>query len=234
MKFSIAALLCFVLFECSGITHYKAEDRLYSWAKSGLNLRVAPRFDSAVLLKIPFGQEVICKGYKYIDQYWNDSETVIDKSELTRGGAVGIKLKGTWVKISVGDLEGFVFDAYLSRFKPIKVAPKLGNIIEYFELVCDSLIYLEKKNPEFEAGVDRIVFCNGGFYRHDYYSGGSSFQLILPECSMEEAYLLIRYIDNYAFGISQQKDEIIIDQEMGSYKIEVCNNVTIIYGGWSC
>ena len=236
MKLILAIILGIVVPILSfGITEYQPEDKLFIWAESGLNLRESADSKSEVLIKIPFAEEVICKGRKSWYEYLNNSQKLKDKTETTDGKLIEIELKGSWVKVKFGSYEGFVFDSYLSRFKPSIKSNESRSVIEYFKTECDSLIYLEKKDSTLEYGRDKIVFSNGIFMTQNYHSGGSWFQMNLPDFSIEEALLIIRYLDKYAIDIKQKKDGgIWIGQDLGGYTIESYKNLVIISGEWSC
>lgn len=219
---------------CFGITEYEPEDKLFIWAESGLKLRETPDFKSKVLTNIPFGKEVICKGYKSLYDYSNNSLEVEDNIETPDGELVSFKLKGNWVQIKFENIEGYVFDAYLSKFSPPTNKDENG-LFAYFKARSDTLIYLEKKNPDLDHGNDKIVFSNGIHMTNEYHPNGASFQMNIPDFSIEEAFLMIRLWDKYAYDIKQQKNgTIFIDQELGGYTIESLKNVVIISGGWSC
>jgi len=220
---------------CFGITEYQSGNKLFIWAESGLNLRESADFKSNVLIKIPFAKEVICLGYKSWYEYLNDSHKLKDKTKLTNGKTIEIELKGNWVKVKFESYEGFVFDVYLSRFKPFPKKEDFLSLFDFFKEGCDSLIYLEKKGPSLEDGRDKIVFSNGIFMTKNYHSGSFEFQMNLPDFSIEEAFLIIRYLHKDAIEITQKKDGVIwIDQDSGGYTIEPYKNFVIITGEWSC
>jgi hypothetical protein len=219
-----------------GILEYQPNDQLYVWAESGLNLREKPNSSSEVIAKIDFGNMIICKGKKSEDQYFNHSEIIIDQIKGSETKEFSIKMKGNWVKVSFENLEGFVFDAYLSKSKPIKL--KENNevgFLDYFNLESESLNYVEKKDSLSESGREKIAFSNGKYLMIYYDPGGIGFKLIVPDFSIEEAILLIRYLDKDYTEIAQtDKGEINIEQQMGGYQIKFYENIVIINGGWGC
>lgn len=218
---------------CFGITEYQPGDKLFIWAVSGLNLREASDPQSKVLTKIPFAGKVICQSEKSWNSYLDNPQTIKHHTATFGGNPVEIKLKGEWVKVKFGDYEGYVFDTYLSRFQPPMASDEQQGLIEYLTAACDSVIYLEKRTRE--SGRDKILFSNGIYMTHNYHSSGSWFQMILPDFSIEEAFLIIRYLDKYAHEINQKEDgEIWIGQELGGYTIESYKNIVIISGDWAC
>lgn len=218
-----------------GITEYKPGDKLFVWAESGLNLRKSTDSKSKVLTKIPFAEDVICLGRKSWLEYANYSKKLKDKAKTTDGKTIEIEFKGTWVKVKFGKYEGFVFDSYLSRFEPISNDGNLVSLFDFFKQSSDSLIYLEKKDPTLDYGRNKIAFSNGIFMTQNYRSGGSWFQMNLPDFSIEEAFLILRHLNKYAIEINQKKDGgIWIGQDLGGYTIESYKNFVIISGEWSC
>ncbi len=221
--------------QCLAINEYQFGDRLFVWAKSGLNMREAPDANSKVLIKISFGGEVVCQSRKYWDDYLHNSQKINDKIELPSGKSAQIELKGSWAKVKYENYEGYVFDAYLSRFKPAKKAGNAESILGYFKNEFSPITYLEKKDSMLEYGRDKVVFSNGIFLSHNYHPSGSAFQMNVPDFSIEEAFLLIRYLDEYAIKITQSEEGgIIIFQDLGEYQIEGFKNTVIISGAWSC
>ena len=179
---------------------------------------------------------VICKGRKSENQYFNQSEFITDQIKGAETKKFSIRMKGNWVKVSYKNFEGYVFDAYLSKSKPIKLK---GNnevgVLDYFNLESKSLNYLEKKDSLSESGREKIAFSNGKYLKIYYDPGGIGFKLIVPDFSIEEAILLIRYLDKDFIEITQSSNgEIGIEQQMGGYQIKFYENIVIINGGWGC
>ncbi len=219
-----------------GITEYKPGDSLFVWAKSGLNMRNAPNVSGQILAKIPFGKEVSCKGRKSWFDYVKYSKTITDiVQDEEHGGVCQIEMKGQWVKISYDGIEGYIFDAYLSRFKPKSRGGDITRLFEYFKNRCDSVIYLERKVPNLEFGRDKVILCNGIFATQNYHSGGYNFQMSIPDCSIEEVFLILRYLEYELSGIIQKEDGgILIGQDLGGYTIESFKNFVIVTGEWTC
>ncbi len=221
--------------QCYGITEYKVGDKLFVWAKSGLNLRESPDPKSGIITKIHFGKSVECLGRKNSHQYDEDSEKITETVVTSTGNTSKITFNGRWVLVRCGRHEGYVFDAYLSKLDPLYPLPDSINVMNYFTVLCDSYHYLAKMDRNLEYGEEKIAFNNGAYMAFYYSSGGYSFQLVLPEFSMEEAFLLVRYLDNYSTRITYDNaHSIIIEQEMGAYHIESFKNIIIIHGAWSC
>lgn len=232
----VIALIFGVLFsfDSFGITEYKPEEELYIWAESGLNLRERPDFKSEVLAKMPFGEKIICKGRKSGYDYEHNSLKIIDEIKISDNKVSKIEMEGNWVKISFRDIDGYVFDAYLSRFKPLEKEKEAESLFDYFKK-GNTYVYLEKKDSTLEYGHDKIVFSNGIFLTNNYHSGAYGFQMIITKFSKEEAWLFIRYLEKYIEGVIQdQSGNINIGKDMGGYKIETHKDITIISGEWAC
>lgn len=234
---TIMRILCLMLpLQCFAITEYRPGDKLFVWAESGLNMRATPEFNSKILTKIPYAEVVTCKEWKYWESYFNDSQSITDKVQLPEGKYSQVQLKGDWALVKFGDYEGYVFDAYLSRFRPLpKKTGGFKDLYEYFIEESDWARYIEKRDSTSEYGRDKIVLGNGVFMTINYHPAGLAFQIHIPDCSIEEAFLIIRNLDKYAIKIIQDKEGgIFIDQEMGGYRIESFKNSVIISGAWSC
>lgn len=217
----------------SGISEYQPNDKLYTWASSGLNLRASPNLNSTKIITIAFGDMVICQGRK--SEFFNNenSLTVINKVKNFYKEIDEINIKGNWVKVKFEEWEGYIFDGYLSKWKPQFVNSQDFKLLGFLQLNCDSFSYLEKRKLTSEQGVEKISFHNGCYLRMNYTQGGFSFRLRIPDFSIEEAFLLIQYLDNFIGKVNQEKDgSIKIFQELGGYQIQSFKNVIFVIGEW--
>ena len=110
------------------------------------------------------------------------------------------------------------------------------SLFDYFKKSADSLIYLERKDSTLEYGRNKIIFSNGIFMTENYASGGFWSQINLPDFSKEEAFLLLRYLDNHSLTeiIQEEDGTIFIGDNMGGFTIEHFKNMVMISGEWSC
>ena len=140
---------------------YEVGEEMYVIADGGLNLRKNPSIEGGVITLLNRGSKV------KIDQILKSEEI-----ELPNG------YRGKWVKILYGNIQGFVFDAYLSRLSPIDfldidengcwendilkgLAINIGNI--------DSIEYDSYGDGEGTYRMMIFFFLNGGKYIEHYY-----------------------------------------------------------------
>lgn len=238
MKYVLTILIAIVISnESFGIINYLPNDELYVWAESGLNLREGKNFKSQIIRKIEFGEKVLCQGYKTEYHYHNKSITIIDEIEFSKGQEYSIELKGIWVKVKYKDTEGYLFDAYLSKVKPIKTIKHSQTLFQYFKENFGVANYLVKKDPEKEVGMNKVVLNNGLFFTEYIDSNKYGFKIIMPDFSIEEIILLYNHLGLYTDrtdSILQKKNEFWISQECGEYSIKQFENIVIINGNFGC
>jgi len=116
---------------------YQEGTILKVWAVNGLNMRDGPGKDFPISRKLHYGDEV-----KITDPFIGDfpmSIKVIDK----KGKKNDFELKGNWVRVMLDDVEGYVFDGYLSRLPVINI--KKGKEGEHNSWFPESLSdYVER------------------------------------------------------------------------------------------
>ena len=230
----ICLFVVFLIQTGNCITEYQVGDTLYIWAASGLNLRAAPNAESKVIQKIDFGEQVLCQESKDWDDYSNSSVIIKDIQKIDGEKTKTIEFKGTWTKVKYRSTEGYVFDAYLSKLKPLGDTNEFLTF-EYFKQQYGILKYIEQKDSLAEGGRNRIVLGNGSFIEEYHSVGGAQFNMIAPFLSIEEAVLIIRKYDDHALDVIQKgPNRVEIQQEMGGYEIRSFENVTFVSGGWSC
>jgi len=103
--------------------NYAQGDVLHVWANSGLNMREGPGTDFPKLKKLEYGDQV-----QVIDNYLNSTPfttTVLAKSKKNRE----FVMHGFWVRVKIGNQEGYVFDGYLSRIPAMKRSKDNNNNI---------------------------------------------------------------------------------------------------------
>ena len=214
----------------AAIVTYQAGDELHVWAASGLNMRKAPALQSEVIAAIPFGAAVISRSNKTINEYQYHSQQHTDRGTTFDDKPFAVKLRGNWVKVSYNGVEGFVFDAYLSSWAPLSDPGAFTSVSDYFKQVCDTAIYLERRDTVTTLGTERIVFSNGGYVSSYFHTGGFGFQMNLPEYSVEEAYLLLLHLNKQVSGIIQDENgKIHVGWNAGGFTIESYRSISIHY-----
>ena len=191
----------------NGINQYKVGDTLYIWANEGLNLRMDKNIKSKVIQNLKFGSIVLSneaksdkdEDFKLVTNYKNKREE---------------NLKGNWLSVRIGELEGFIFDAYLSKYKPVE---KEEN---YTEFLSNNLILISEKNYEdiedqevYESCTKRI-YSSGSIIEIKNYNEATEQFILIMDFSFEEAILLTEQIENY----NQIKKETKLEIQLSSNK----------------
>ncbi len=223
----------------NAISEYRYGDSLFVWAKSGLTLRDSTSIRSAKSFIILYGEQITI-----IDR--NIGRTAFEVQEF---GVPSFTIKGCWVRVKYKNHIGYVFDGYLSRLEPVIIKERFGipyveNLEEYLfraynfikkevETLPTSYDY-QKRIYKFEGGVELIEEGSVGWYMH---------QLIIPNISFEEGYLLANFLfdleKNYKekekpgcrrySKIAPQLIELILDCELSTkFKVEKVGRKIII------
>ncbi len=235
MKGIMIILALIVPLCCTCITSYQEGDLLYVWAASGLNMRKAPALQSEVIATLPFGAAAISRDNKSVNEYQYHSQKLTDRGTTFDDKPFAVVLRGNWVKVTYDGVEGFVFDAYLSSWAPLSDPGAFTSVSDYFKQVCDTAIYLERRDTVTTLGTERIVFSNGAYVSSYFHTGGFGFQMNLPEYSVEEAYLLLLHLNKQVSGIIQDENgKIHVGWNAGGFTIESYRGIVIISGEWAC
>lgn len=230
-KLFVITLLLFISQSGFSIIEYNLNDTLYVWAGNGLNLRTAPSVHSPIIAKVQFGDKVFCKAQKSEVDYWMSMGMIADYIRVNTQKVNVLDLKGDWVKVTFKDRVGYVFDAYLSKLTPVSLPENKQNLLDFFAAKTE-LVYHERKDTLDEFGEDEIFFDNGIYMKQCYYPSGFSYRMMIPKFSVEEAFLLIRYLDQQVTGILRNmNDDIIINQKFSQYQIKQIGNMTVISWG---
>jgi SH3 domain-containing protein len=186
-------LLC-LLFAAIRLT--AQENVQYVAIKTGLNIREKPDAAAKVLDKIPYGTRLVLL-----------ENNEASKPIQTEG------LQGMWRKVKYNDKTGYIVDSYLFAFPPPKAGTK--TIKEYLAQISsphgDKLDVKGNPSQDEEAGGYSMIkqLYKNGAETHEYsgYEYGSTTYFI-PEFTVQQAFLLIRLIPEFADYIGE-KDEFI-------------------------
>ena len=176
---------------------YQEGTVLTVWAVNGLNMRDGPGKDFPISRKLKYGDQVTIT-----DPFIGDfpmSIKVIDK----KGTKNDFELKGNWVRVMLDDVEGYVFDGYLSRMPVMRLngikRDDKGHMVfesEYIETYLKRKFELEKEE---EMEVDELGdddYTEKRFYGEDkvYFVGGNNAcgweGIELENMTLNEGYLL--------------------------------------------
>ena len=181
-----------MLNELFAINTYFKGDTLVVWAEGGLSIRDTNSMSGHRIDVIPYGEKVIVKSMKV---FKNNEEKIKITTAFQEGEVeyLGLSLNGRWVKVIYGDIEGFVFDGYLSKYSaPLLRANGYSESLQ--EYILREFGLLSQKDAS-GSGGDNIV-------REKYYGRGVSFfnlgtktayvRYILPGFSQEEIVLFMK------------------------------------------
>ncbi len=223
-----AILFIFSIHRGFAIIEYDVNDTLYVWAGNGLNLRAAPHTSAKIIGKIPFTDFVICQSSKTEVDYLKQAEYVADKVTISPEKTNILDLHGNWAKVIFDGKTGYVFDAYLSKLSPVALPEQERSLLDFFATI-EQPTYILKKEALDEFGEDKILFSNGAYMKQCYYPAGFSYRIMIPDFTKEEAFLLIRYIDDKATGVLRKNQgDIIIQQSESSYKIKQLGSMVMV------
>ena len=197
---------------------YEVGQKLFVWAKSGLNIRANAGTGYSIVDRIPFGEKVL----------------VLEKTEFNYNVKAidnptnPLILKGNWVKIeSKKGVIGFVIDQYLLSLKP-HGKPLIRTInLQILEIdtiqkikeseYSDGKEHLGTLKKIYERGIEELEDISGGMWFSNEY--------IYPDFSIEEVIVLFSssWNDFDEFEIIRNwKNELIVsDGEVCTIKVKV-------------
>jgi len=187
--------------------NYKTGDQLFVWAKSGLNMREGPSTDFSKIKKLNYGEKV-----EVVDK--NPKTKSLDLTILKKSKKHNqFILMGHWIKVKIGNTEGYVFDGYLSRLPVMKMKETKDNK-PYFE---DFHEYASR-----EFGIDSTALPTDSLVGYDMrtvFQNGMEYKYPLSECyfatwdlgkiSFNEAYLIFEYMTDFENSAKNFKAEDI-------------------------
>jgi hypothetical protein len=178
----LTIILCTLLFSLISFnTSAQNEDTLYCYASSGLKLRTHPDLDADWTLKINFGEN--CQ--------------FLNKSDSTDELKVGY-ITGNWIKVRYHSDTGYVFDAYLSKYKfPGRhdgiCHEFYGEILENYLAINDTFVGLPDTvmiNDNDGEGLHRKITFNlksGDIYEHHTFWEAHDFLYKSKKLSINDA-----------------------------------------------
>lgn len=212
MKFFIVAFFSLLFFICNAQT----AATLFAASKNGLSLREQPGTDSRVLQKIAYGQKVLL-----------EAGTLAQLNISTEG------FKGVWQKVKYNNQVGYVVSTYLLPAAPPKPGiKKMKDYLAQISVVAGSPVSVKNKRIENTGDegseLKKQLYKNGaewhGFYAYEYNSD----TYFIPDFSIEQAFLLVRLIGEYATEVGARDSFPDKNSEapllnMGTRKITVEN-----------
>ncbi len=168
-----------------------SRDTLYLWADGGLNLRASNDINSSIKGSIPYGEamaNIESDGQIEHIQFYKASnkDTLVNGSLFKRLNHLH---EGHCAKVNYNNLVGFVFSAYISRYKPGEDISILNCIKENASPIREYETYdtigdISTNYIYFEEGISVVGnMINSSCWTYTF-----------PDLSLEEAMLLARKI----------------------------------------
>ncbi len=154
----------------------------YAAAKAGLSMRQQPAATAPVLQKIAYGQKI---------QPLSDTATPV--KIITEG------FEGYWQKVKYNNQVGYVVSSYLFPVAPPKAAVKtmkdyLAQITTTFGQAVVVTKGSRENSGDYFSQIKKQLYKNGAEYHESQWYESSSETIILPEFSIEQAFLLVRLL----------------------------------------
>ena len=205
MKTLLLLLLLADLAPLRAIDRYEPGDTLYVWAVSGLVFRKEPSLGAAKTGSIPYGTALKALNYS------GDKSVEV---EAVPGFAVHgekrppVVLRGDFARVVFQGDTGFVFNGYLSKMPALRYTTDQRTnrpVFESFAIWAERNFGLvaEIRHGTWEYGLPssaKTVYGNG-FVQDGWAEKDSEGRTILPDISMEEAFLIFNYLEQYEWEI---------------------------------
>lgn len=230
----IVILFCSFLNTAYCADNYQVGDKLYVWAKNGLNIRKGHSSKSSRLGTISFGDSVrVVEKTQY--NYNAIGVTNSDRSQ----NLDNIILYGNWVKVenSNGQI-GYVIDQYLIRIRPYLPAKELNSSLYLKELNRDTLFCRVpfrdgeslniRTEVAYEFGVTNLIESGGVWNSNVTTFPNFTIEEVLILMSFDEEESDFRIITNWPNKIEFHDDGLC------SIKIEKIDNEVIVTVFCSC
>jgi hypothetical protein len=170
----------------------------YISAKNGLSLRDKPSTNGAVITKLAYGEKITITGQ--------------DSTQIAVEG-----FSGNWLKVTSSKNSGYIVSAYTLPFPP----PKAGttSFESYFKQISTvSGLSKTGKNPadEYATSVVKTLFTNGAELWQMQAVDDMATTVVLPECSLQQAFQLIRLVGEFGPIIKADTEFPTIDYDRQS------------------
>lgn len=209
MKKMILLLLLFFTIKLTA-----QERTMYVVAKTGLNIREKPEVNAKVLDKIPYATKIV----------WQESGENAKKI-ITEG------LTGYWRKVTYNDKTGYIIDSYL--FPAVPPAAGTKTLKDYLAQISvlfgDNLVVTKGAMENVEEGGSQLskqLYKNGAEWHEFQGYEYNSMMYFVPGVTMQQAFLLVRLIPEFAEYISEKDEYITANKKLKKkdrdyeYKVE--------------
>lgn len=220
------------------ISNYKSGDSLYVWAQKGLQLRLEPSFTSDPIALIEYGEIVMTLEEKlfFHGNHRQGELSVNEINSKTVNGRKypGLRIKGMWCKVKYMDNVGYLFDGYLSSFKPFDFGESNNKYFDRNFSIIDTIISFNQTGPEWD--MVKTIYSNGISYFRSQFTNAGSETIIFPY-SIEEAYLIFvnRFVNEDYSNITlveSTNDYLFFSIEFSNIIIRKVNGFIVIEDEW--
>ena len=201
-------------------------DVLYVWAKTGLNLRQEPTIHSKRLTILLPGTEVKVLGF-------TQKRFAIKTLRKTDDEQNPFVIKGNWILVQVGDIQGFVLDTYLL---PIQT-PKAGVSMKHYLIgMSEQVAALGTTEEDYTFSAQATNNISIQYESGEYYQNTT---VTIPEFSIEDGFVFYNYFNNIQDRSVTDDSEVylfknweselsIFDEQTGEVNFEVIDGELII------
>jgi len=234
------------LSQISFAQNFQANDSLYVWAISGLNMRTTPDLKGEKIMIIPYGEKIkienkkgdlpamkvlFRKGRKVQE---GEGEIYDRHTGETMKKIPDFFIEGHWVKINYRGIEGYLFDGYLSSLPTLegKIDTLVNgkkhlrlkeNFHEWAKRNYGEFRTLKIKNKKYESGENIKTYMNG-IIEYLSWSKGSESTIIIPNISLNEGFLLFNLQYNLENSFNDEYNEPLIIRGKDNRSISFSDN----------
>jgi len=201
-------------------------DVLYVWAKTGLNLRQAPTIHAKRLTILLPGSEVKVLGF-------TQKRLAIKTLRATDDEQNPFVIKGNWILVQVGDIQGFVLDTYLL---PIQAPKKGESMKQYLIGMSEKVAALGTTEEDYTFSAQTKNNISIQYESGEYYQ---NITVTIPEFSIEDGFVFYNFFndiqgrsvtdDSEVYMFKNWETELsIFDEQSGEVNFEVVDGELII------
>lgn len=189
------------------------ENIFYVAARTGLNIREKPETTARVLDKIPYAGKISLQASE-------------QNKRINTEGFIGY-----WRKVTYNNKSGYIIDTYLLPYPPPSAGIK--TIKEYLSQISiafgDSLVIRDGTMNNVEEGGSQLIkqlYKNGGEWHEFLGYEYNSMTYFIPGLTMQQAFLLVRLIPEFADYIGEKDEYITVTKKVKKkdkeyeYKVE--------------
>lgn len=206
MKLSfLPVLLLIISHSLQAIDSYQPGDTLCVWAASGLTLRKSASLTAAKLAAIPYGTRLIA--LNYYNGHDVEVEAVPGYMSYEQQNPP-VMLGGGFAKVVFQGDTGFVFDGYLSKLPPPTrvvdkryTAPAGESFEDWAKRNFGLPVFIKRGTWEYDSPSSAKWVYGNGFTADAWEVKGLEQRKILPDVSLEEAFLLFNHLYHYEWEV---------------------------------